>query len=326
MHGAADTIFVGECESTWGQFIDDLLNGQTKSIYEGDIFKFDRQINPKKDIIKLKGLSKYSPKVWNIESSRGCPGSCSFCSSNSEYRTKPLDDLIEELETLPSRYVKFIDSNMGANKGRLNDILGYLKNKQLKWSANFYLPTLDKEIIANLAEAGCISVYIGFESVNPESLADANKPFNDVTQYGEIIKQLHDKGIGVVGSFVFGFDHDNSSIFERTIKQVEEIQLDDASFHILIPYPGTPLFDQLKMEDRLLYTNFPQDWRHYNRNEVAFVPKKMSPMELQEGYRAAIKEFYSPKSIYKRLVSNRAFSPGIALGIFANGIKCITTR
>ena len=327
-YGGATAIFIGETEETYPQFLKDFKRGKVKKIYEGGTFNYKRKIIPRRDFVKRGGLTRFLHSVWYIESSRGCPRNCSFCISTSNYRTKPVEDLIaeiEEIDCIDKGYLHFVDVNFGGNRKRINELLDCLEGRNLKWGASIFLPDLDRNTIKRLAKAGCQHVYVSFESFNNRSLDYAYKRFDNVDIYEEKIKQLHDEGIIVIGSFTFGFDYDDKSIFERTLKYMIRIKLDDAAFHILTPYPGTQIFDQYRSQGRLRYTNLPNDWERYNRCEVVFMPEKMAPEELKEGQRQLMRDFYSLNSIYHRM-RRRIFSKKGTFFQIINILKYMKTR
>jgi len=325
LFGNAFAIFVGDAEETWPIFINDLAGGrETKKVYTGGPFGFNIPITPRRGLYPRYGLQRLLPEIVTIESSRGCPGRCTFCCANGQYQTKPIEQLFSELRALKSRYHNFIDSNLGGNERHFLQLLELMKQQKCGWAGSAFLPALRGKGRL-LKEAHCGVVYIGIESVNSESAAEIHKPFSNVVLAKEIIQELHDNDIAVIGSFIFGFDHDDISVFDKTINFAVEARLDDASFHMLMPYPGTPIFDKLRGENRLKYINFPQDWAKYGRDEVAFIPLRMSPDELRDGYHSVINQFYSPGAIRHRLGNRILSQKGLGI-LFSNFIKCIKTR
>lgn len=299
--GKAYAIFVGDAEETWPQFVTDFKDGKvTRNVYKGGLYDFRHPVIPRRSILQRKGLQRLFPRIISLEASRGCSGACTFCCANGKYRTKALADIILEMETMCGKYLNFVDSNLGANSGYFDQFLAMMKNSGCFWAGSVWLPALKGRGRA-IREAGCRVIYTGVESVVYESAIEARKPYMDISACGEVIDELHSNGVAVIGSFILGFDHDNETVFEKTLQFALRAKLDDASFHIMIPYPGTAIFDKLYKEGRLRYTNYPEDWARYSRNEVVFEPALMTPKQLQEGYEWLIRHFYSPSSIGQRL-------------------------
>jgi radical SAM superfamily enzyme YgiQ (UPF0313 family) len=168
---------------------------------------------------------------------------------------------------------------------------------QIIWSAAVTIDvTDDPSVVRDMALSGCTGVFVGFESLNATNLTDARKRTPAPEDYARRVAVFHRYGIQVNGSFVLGFDHDRPDVFERTAEWVEENRLECATFHILTPYPGTPLFRQLEAEDRILH----RDWDRYDTAHVVFRPKHMTPEQLDEGYAWCYTRLFSHSSIWKR--------------------------
>ena len=325
VHGEALAVFVGDAEETWPRFLSDLANGESPAeVYTGETFDFGTRIVPKRAIYPRHGLQRLFPKVVAIESSRGCLGSCVFCCTNGRYNTKPIEDISHEVKLTRAKYYNFVDSNLGTNAEHMRLLMEVMTGKQCSWSGSAHLPSL-KGKAEMLKASGCELVYIGFESVIPESAAELHKPYINAEACWTVMNELHHYGIAVVGSFVFGFDHDDDSVFERTLEFASSVKLDDASFHILMPYPGTEVFRKFRQEGRLKYTNYPEDWGKYSRGNVVYEPKLMSADALERGYKEVVRSFYSIRSICHRLrnpLSSKK-ATGIAL---SNMLKWARTR
>ena len=175
----------------------------------------------------------------------------------------------------------FIDNNLGSRPEYLRELCRALRPLEVIWSAAVTIDvTDDPSLVREMALAGCTGVFVGFESLAGENLVDANKKTPSPADYARRVAILHDHGIQVNGSFVLGFDHDRADVFERTVDWIEAARLECATFHILTPYPGTPLFRQMESEGRLLH----KDWRLYDTSHAVFRPRHMSPEELEAGY------------------------------------------
>jgi radical SAM superfamily enzyme YgiQ (UPF0313 family) len=165
------------------------------------------------------------------------------------------------------------------------------------WSAGVSFDvTDDPSVVREMALAGCTGVFIGFESLHPANIAEAGKKSPRPDDYARRVAILHDHGIQVNGSFVFGFDHDGPDVFASTAEWIEQNRLECATFHILTPYPGTPLFAQMEAEDRLLH----KDWSQYDTAHVVYRPRRMTVEELAEGYAWCYRHLFSLGSIWQR--------------------------
>lgn len=193
----------------------------------------------------------------------------------------------------------FLDDNLFANSQYAKELLIRLRPFKKKWYSQAPISVAkDKELLTLAKQSGCLLLSIGFESVVQDSISSVNKTLNKTDFYYDAVKTIHDAGISVAGSFVLGFDGDDASVFEKTLCFAIDSGVDLASFHILTPYPGTPFFNQIIEEDRLLkpYGN----WQQFDTQHVVFKPKKMQPEELQEGFNWIWREFTSLRSIRQR--------------------------
>jgi radical SAM superfamily enzyme YgiQ (UPF0313 family) len=260
--------------------------------------------------------SKDYLSVHFVETTRGCPHDCEFCSVTTAFgggfRTRPLDEVESELRGLRSfeglltlkRCVFFLDDNIVSNRTYAKELFSRIADLDLNWFGQASVNIVrDKEILRLAQKSGCAGVFIGFETLCEECLASVGKKFNRPGDYLEVVKQIHDHGIGIDGSFVFGFDEDTEAAFDRTLDFVMRAKLEIAYFSILTPYPGTRLHARLAAENRLLSN----DWDHYDANHVVFRPKLLSPEQLLEGYQYVLKEFYSGSSIFRRLWGTTAW-------------------
>jgi radical SAM superfamily enzyme YgiQ (UPF0313 family) len=207
--------------------------------------------------------------------------------------------------------VLHVDNNLGSNREYLRELCRALRPIEKVWSAAVSIDvTDDPTIVREMALAGCTGVFVGFESLTDENLAEARKKTPKAADYARRVRLLHDHGIQVNGSFVLGFDHDRKDVFARTAEWVEENRLECATFHILTPYPATPLFRQMESEGRLLHRN----WDLYDTAHAVFRPKHMSPEELEEGYEWVYRRLFSHASIWRRRPKDwRAVTPYLAM-------------
>jgi radical SAM superfamily enzyme YgiQ (UPF0313 family) len=216
-----------------------------------------------------------------------------------------------EFEADGQPYGVFVDNNLGSNREYLRELCLALRPLEKIWSAAVSIDvTDDPGLIRSMALAGCTGVFVGFESLTDENLADARKKTPKTADYARRVKLLHDHGIQVNGSFVLGFDHDRKDVFARTAEWVEENRLECSTFHILTPYPATPLFRQMESEGRLLH----RDWSLYDTAHAVFRPRHMSAEELEQGYDWIYRRLFSHTSIWRRRPEDlRAVAPYLAM-------------
>ena len=223
-------------------------------------------------------------------------------------------DVVRDLVAAAVRRVVFWDDNIIANRDYARRLFAAIAPLKVRWisQATFNFSD-DPDLIQSAYKAGCRGIFLGIESLSTASLREANKQFNKVERYRTGIQRLHDHGIGVSAGFVFGFDHDDRSVFERTLEFAERVGIDACNFKILTPYPGTPLYDRLHQEGRIIDRN----WAHYRgKTHVVFRPRCMSPDELLEGFKWVRHECYSWRSIFRRLlVSRTSLAAGIPMNL-----------
>ena len=213
------------------------------------------------------------------------------------YKVRDVEQIASEFEADGQPYAVFVDNNLGSQPEYLRKLCRRLRPLNKIWSAAVTIDvTDDPSLVREMALAGCSGVFIGFESLSDGNLAWAHKKTPRTEDYARRVGMLHDNGIQVNGSFVLGFDEDRKDVFAATAEWVEENRLECATFHILTPYPGTPLFRQMENEGRLLH----RDWTLYDTAHVVFQPKHMTPDELLQGYAWLYRRLFSHTSIWRR--------------------------
>jgi radical SAM superfamily enzyme YgiQ (UPF0313 family) len=248
----------------------------------------------------------------SVIATRGCHNRCGFCYLATEglhmpYRMRTPSQIADEIRSDGQPYAVFTDNNLGSRPDYLRKLCQALAPLGIIWSAAVTVDvTDDPSLVREMALAGCTGVFIGFESLHGDNLADARKKTPAPLDYARRVAILHRCGIQVNGSFVLGFDHDGPEVFERTVEWIEANRLECATFHILTPYPGTPLFRQLEGEGRLLHRN----WDLYDTAHVVFEPKHLSPEELANGYAWCYDTLFSHRSIWRRRPQERNAVPG----------------
>ncbi len=307
----ADSVVLGEAEEVWPHLIEDARMGSLKPFYrQGSHTELSKMPIPRRDILPRKG---YFP-VDVVQVSRGCPFRCEFCSVQNffgeAYRFRSVSDVVDEVRRLPHRLMMFNDDNIIGNPSYSKELLKALIPLKKRWFSQASLTGLKKvENVELLAKSGCNGLLIGFESLSKLNLIRSQKYQNDPAEYREIIHSLHRSGIAICGSFIFGFDEDDPSVFEETVSFAIQTKLFSAIFVILTPYPGTAFYHRVKNEGRLVQDRWwllekPEDFSPY------FLPMKMSAETLREGWKGAWKEFNSFPSIWKRFHWN--YSPTLA--------------
>jgi len=280
------------------------LQPRYTATYESD---FRQDPAPRRSILPKSGFLT----TTSLIATRGCHSRCGFCYLSTDglrmpYRMRNPAQVAAEFLADGQPYAVFIDNNLGSNRPYLRELCEALRPLNKIWSAAASIDvTDDPSLIRAMALAGCTGVFVGFESLTDENLSDARKKTPKAGDYARRVRMLHDHGIQVNGSFVLGFDHDRKDVFTRTADWIEENRLECATFHILTPYPGTPLFRQMEAEGRLLH----RDWDLYDTSHAVFRPKNMSPEELEEGYALIYQRLFSHASIWRRRPMDRRAVP-----------------
>lgn len=295
----ADCCIIGEAEDTWPQALDDFIHGRLKKSYRST-GKHDMVGLPAPRLDLLKEDRYFSKSL--IMASRGCPHGCHYCSVTTfwgkSFRYRPIPDVINELKSMKDRMVFFADDNLYGNKAYAKKLFREMMPLGMKWSCQGdTLIANDPELLSLAAESGCQWIFIGIESISEKNLAQMRKSFNRVKEYRETFSKIHDAGINIFGSFIFGLDNDGADVFKDTVDFATDCKLDAANFYILTPLPGTKLFDEMKAEGRLLHT----EWDKYDANHVVFRHPHLSSKELLDGLIYAYRRFYSLRSISKRM-------------------------
>jgi radical SAM superfamily enzyme YgiQ (UPF0313 family) len=295
----ADALALGDGVQLWPRILRDVEAGclQPRYIatYEND---YCDDPPPRRSILPRHSFLT----TTSLIATRGCHNRCGFCYLATDglrmpYRMRRPQQVVEEFEADDQPYAVFIDNNLGSRRDYLHTLCAALRPLNKIWSAAVSIDvTDDPSLIRNMALAGCTGVFIGFESLSDDNLAEAHKKTPKTSDYARRVRLLHDHGIQVNGSFVLGFDHDRKDVFARTAEWVEENRLECSTFHILTPYPATPLFHQMEAEGRLLHRN----WTLYNTGHAVFRPRHMTPEELEHGYAWIYQRLFSHASIWRR--------------------------
>ncbi len=323
----ADCVVIGEAESVWPDVLHDFDRGELKQFYRGEHTTLDNLPIPRRDLL----THKYALDLASIETARGCPNDCEFCSvtafNGRRFRPRPVEDVLDELGTIASKNVFFTDNTiMGYGKKGEERAIQLFKGMvecgmKKRWFSQVGIDiAYSEEVLKWAKRSGCSGLAIGFESVNEDALRAMNKVRNlkvGVERYKEGVKRIHHYGIAIAGAFILGSDGDTKDVFDKTSEFVLDAGVDASQFTVLTPLPGTRLFDNLRRDGRLLRTDFPSDWTHYDFTEVVYKPRHMTADELMEGltrmYRDTGSRAMSIRRAIKTLLDSRSLiGTGIA--------------
>lgn len=312
----ADACVIGEAEELWGNLLRDVELGCLKKIYRN---KRPPDLSltpiPRWDLIARKRYLYTN----TLTIGRGCPWRCSFCYNSSPnlpaiYRMKPIPSILQEIASLPTQHVMFIDDNFIANPSFTRKLLKAFLPLGLTWHTAVSADIgRHDDILDQMAASGCRSLFIGFETLNSENLRIANKHQNHIDEYERTVTKIHSRGMMVNASVVFGFDEDGPEVFDRTTQWLMDRKIETMTAHILTPYPGTTLYSRLLSEDRII----DHDLTHYNTSRAVFRPTGMTAKELEAGYLRAYHRFYSWRNILRRLpVDMKRGAPYLLFNLF----------
>lgn len=293
----ADVIFTGPADHSFPQFLKEWVRRSHQRHYFGNERSLKGVPLPRRDLIQR---DKYLVPN-SLVVSRGCPHHCTFCYKDNFYQggrsfyTQEVDRALEDIHGLPGRHLYFLDDHLLGHQGFARSLFSGLKGGgRLFQGASTIDAIVDGDLIECAVEAGLRSVFIGFESISTRSLEMAGKRQNLRSNANRAIKRLHDLGVRINGSFVFGLDGDDADVFDRTVEWAVHHGLTTATFHIATPYPGTRFHAEMKRQDRILH----EDWELYDTRHVVFQPLNMSSEQLLAGYHRAYKEFYRLSNIW----------------------------
>lgn len=256
--------------------------------------------------------------------SRGCPHTCDFCykeaffEGGKSFYTQTVDAALSEIERLPGRHLYFLDDHLFGQARFASALFEGMRGMGRLWQAAGTVQSVLKPGLLEKAVAcGLRSLFVGFETLNPTNLREQNKVQNLNRDYSAAIRRLHDLGVMINGSFVFGMDDDDESVFERTVEWAVSQGIETATFHILTPYPGTALYQRMAAQGRLLHSN----WDLYDTRHVVYRPARLTPEALEAGYWRAYRDFYRWDSIFKGAASKADWTGRLRHVAYAGGWK-----
>lgn len=294
----ADSVVVGEAEGVWPRLIEDFKANSLQRFYKGKPPEPAQIATPCRRVFEGQG---YYLK-GTVQTSRGCPYGCDFCSVQrffgNKFRFRSVPAVVDEIRALATKFIAFVDDNIAGSHAYARDLFTAITPLKVKWICQAPINIArDADLLRLMYKSGCRGVFIGFESIAPESLKEVGKSINVAGKFKESINKIHDAGINVEGAFIFGFDNDNRDVFKRTMDFIVEAKIDFGQFGILTPFPGTKLAARLKEQDRI--TSY--DWGKYDIEHAVYKPMGMTAEELEEGRRWVESEFYSIKGTFRRM-------------------------
>ncbi|MFC1885047.1 B12-binding domain-containing radical SAM protein, partial [Thermodesulfobacteriota bacterium] len=341
----ADAVIIGEGEAVWRELLEDFLSGTLKERYFGPEVDLSYLPWMRRDLFNKKFY--YPGEI--IETTRGCSVGCLFCGVQnffgSKFRVRPAKAIKEELMDLfgprppqpawkewlskhwhpdipyfiEKRLLYVVDPNIVSEPRHAREVLNVFKECDIRWygHASFSLAR-DNDMIELMAESGCIALNIGLESLSQKNIDDMHKFPNRTEEYADCIRRLHEQGIGVMATFIVGFDSDGPEVFDRIVEFALENQIETVFTLILTPLPGTELLTKMASENRI----FSHDWRDYDHGTVTFFPELMTPEQLHMGMRGVWKRIYSWKGIYRRIIKKPRIRPFFFLPMNLGFHKC----
>lgn len=309
----ADAVVIGEAELVWHKLLEDFKRGGLKQKYKADnLCDMKNMVIPRRDLLNRKMYSGFN----TLQATRGCPFNCDYCAVTAffghEFRVRPIGEVLAEIKGFDTKEFFFMDDNIVGRPKYAKELFQRLIPLKITWGSQASITMAkDPELLRLYAESGGKYAFIGFESLSQKNLEKLHKGWNSAENYKEAIKKIHDAGINIIGSFVFGLDEDEPSVFKNTFDFIMDTNMDAAQFHILTPLPGTVTYNVLEKEGRII----DRDWAKYHTGEVVFQPKGMTIEELQNGYYWIFRNTYTIKSILKRSLRS---PKGIAYRIAVN--------
>ena len=294
---AFDALIIGAAEGTWPELLRDLEKGRLQKRYRcNGPLRGEDIVSPAYDLLRTQ------PYLYCnvVHTSRGCPFRCDFCYNSGrehQYVNRPIGDVLADIRVTGQKHILFIDDNFAGNRLWTREFLQTIRPMKLLWNAAVSLDVArDSELLDLMRDSGCRSLFIGFESIQPQSIRSVHKGQNRLEDYEQAVREIHRRGIMVNASFVFGLDGDTPETFPATLRWIVNNRIETVTSHILTPYPGTVLYERMKAEGRILS----DDLSRYNTAHVVFQPKGMTPEELYEGYLWIYRQVYSLKNILRR--------------------------
>jgi radical SAM superfamily enzyme YgiQ (UPF0313 family) len=296
----ADSIVIGRGEHAWPRLIEDFRAGRLRRVYREQDLKnhvLEEVPPPRRDLQRRSGYMLPN----TVQATRGCKRICDFCTVNAvwpRYLKRPIADVIRDIRAIRGRHFAFNDVSLVDDVEYSRELFTALAPLKKKWGGLVTADSLQNTALLDLmARSGCVYLLVGFESGNQATLQGIRKNFNQTLDYQHLIRSLQNRGITVQGCFVFGFDHDDASVFESTVQLVQDLGVDIPRYSLYTPYPGTQLFARMQAENRILSYN----WNDYDTMHVVISPAQMTPDELYRGFKWAYKETFRLDRVVRRV-------------------------
>ncbi len=303
----ADTVFLGPGDATWPEFLADLRSGRPRPVYRSSVRTLDGTPPPRRDLIRRDHYLVPN----SIVVSRGCPHRCDFCYKEAFYRggrgfyTRLVDAALAEIDGLPGRHLYFLDDNLLADPMFAGELFEGMRGMGRLWQGAATVGgVLRPGLLEKAAACGLRSLFVGFETLDRGQLRQHRKSHSSELDPTRTVRRLHDLGVMINASFVFGLDGQDVTVFDRTLEWAIRHGVETATFHILTPYPGTALHRRLEDDGRIAH----RDWELYDTRHVVFEPHGMTADQLQDGYWRSYREFYSWQSIARAAVTKPSLS------------------
>ncbi|MDO9510310.1 MAG: radical SAM protein [Bacteroidales bacterium] len=307
-----DSVVVGEAESVWGQLISDVENGCLQPRYDGKLLEMSCSPRARRDLFHPGYV------FGSIQTTRGCPFDCSFCSVSSfngrHYRMRPIDEVLDELQAMPQRNIFFLDDNIvgtsKAHQERAIELFRKITERGIKkdWISQASLNLSDNpEVLKWAAKSGCRMIFIGVETEQTDGLIESDKKINlkmGVDSYESVFKEMHRHGIAAIAGFMFGWDTDTPERIQQRVNYIKKSSADSIQSTFVTPLPGTRLFTKLEDQNRMIYNNYPADWEKYDYGDMVFKPALMEQSEFMEVMQSALGQIYDPGYLKRKFIGS----------------------
>jgi radical SAM superfamily enzyme YgiQ (UPF0313 family) len=301
-----DSVVVNEVEMVWPEIMADFLADRLKPVYHTDeLIDLKDLAMPRKELFRNVGTTL---NAQVLQTGRGCPLGCNFCTVTlmygKKFRTRPVEHVVEEIKRFPARIFFFVDDNIFLSRQYAYELCEALIPLKIKWGSQGSLELIcrDEKLLKLAARSGCLSLFVGIESIDQETLNAAHKAFNKVKKYDENLRKMRRAGINIVGAFIFGFEQDTPQTVDRVYDFAMRNKLAMVNTGIMTPFPGTEVFETARREGKI----FDYDWEHYTGANLVWQHPTLSKEQLEEMYVAFRQRFYTWPSIFRRFWANRA--------------------
>jgi radical SAM superfamily enzyme YgiQ (UPF0313 family) len=319
----ADSVLIGRNEHGWLTVLQDLEHKHLEPFYHAPIYTPTEKLPASQ--VSLPGFTI----IGALEATRGCPYQCAFCpETNIEggrtFFKRPISEVIAEIQTIPQKILMFYDTSLTVDPSYAKELFKNMKGLHKKFLCNGNADILahDPELVRLSKEAGCAAWLIGFESVYQTTLDMVGKKTNTVVDYAQAVRNIHSNRMAVIGDFIFGFDTDTPEVFEKTLSVIKDLDIDVADFSILTPFPGTPLFEDLIKQNRILT----KEWKLYNMGHAVYQPSQMTPEQLEQGIQWISNEFYTIPTTIRRTMRSLHGGCFIFFVVFLRNLVAMMNR